>query len=62
MGFSDLIVAIGIMLLIEGSIIAFTPGGWRRAVTQMLAQSDDNLRTFGLVFVLVGAAVLWFAT
>ncbi|MDA9008693.1 DUF2065 domain-containing protein [Alphaproteobacteria bacterium] len=60
MTFTDLLVGIGIMLLIEGSIIALMPKGWRNAVTQMLTQSDDTLRTFGLVFVLLGAALLWF--
>ena len=60
MTFTDLLVGIGIMLLIEGGIIALMPTGWRNAVTQMLTQSDDTLRTFGLVFVLVGAALLWF--
>ena len=61
MDLTDLMTAIGIMLLLEGGIIALVPGRWRAAVTQLLAQSEDSLRTFGLIFVLVGAAILWFA-
>ncbi len=60
MTFKVLLMAVGLMLLLEGGVIGLSPGGWRRAVTQLLQQNDETLRLFGLVFVLLGAAILWF--
>ena len=62
MNWTDLITALALVLIIEGAVIALGTESWRRAVTQLLQQSNDSLRTFGLIFVVAGAAILWFAS
>ena len=55
----DLIVALGLVLVIEGLMLAAVPGAVRRA-TEAIAQTPDTpLRLAGLVGAIVGLVIVW---
>jgi uncharacterized protein YjeT (DUF2065 family) len=56
---SDLIVAIGLVAVIEGVAYAAAPSMMRRAVQQVLAFSDTHLRLGGLAAMVVGVLIVW---
>lgn len=56
---SDLVVALGLMLVIEGLTFAALPGMSRRAMEAMHALPDFQLRIVGLCGALAGLAVVW---
>ncbi|MEM9331610.1 MAG: DUF2065 domain-containing protein [Pseudomonadota bacterium] len=56
---SDLIVAIGLVLVLEGMIYALFPGSMRKMVEEMSKLSDGTLRTFGLGALICGVFVVW---
>ena len=56
---SDLIVALGMVLVIEGLIYALFPGGVRRLAMELPNMSDSTLRTFGLIVLAIGVGVVW---
>jgi uncharacterized protein YjeT (DUF2065 family) len=56
----NLITALALVLILEGAVIAVFTGGWRQAMSKTLTQSDEMIRTTGLVVFLVGAGLLWF--
>jgi uncharacterized protein YjeT (DUF2065 family) len=55
---SDLLAALALMLVFEGLLPFLNPGGWRRVVTQLAANSDRHLRTGGLVCMGLGLLLL----
>lgn len=56
----DLLVALSLVLVIEGMLPFLSPKGWREGV-QMIAQFDNRtLRMVGLVSMLLGTALLYF--
>lgn len=56
---SDLIVALGLVLVIEGLIYAVFPGGVRRLAMELPNLPDTILRTFGIVVLVAGVCVVW---
>jgi uncharacterized protein YjeT (DUF2065 family) len=55
----DLIVALGLVLVIEGLMLAAVPGAVRRA-TEAIGQTPDTpLRLAGLVGAIVGLVIVW---
>ena len=56
---SDLLVALGLVLVIEGLIYAIAPEAMKRMVAQVLALPASSLRIGGLVAAGVGLAVVW---
>lgn len=56
---SDLIVAIGLVLAIEGTLYALMPHKLKAMMLQMQATPDQVLRTGGLVAVAVGVLLVW---
>lgn len=56
---SDLIVAIGLVLVIEGALYALFPGGMQRMMQQMQAVAPSSLRTTGLVAAAIGLVIVW---
>lgn len=54
-----LLMAVGLVFVIEGLTPFLFPRLWRRAMQQMLMQSDRSIRVFGLVSMLIGLAVLY---
>ena len=51
----DLLVAVALVLVLEGLLPALNPRGWRRAVEQLSAISDRAIRRFGVVMIVLGA-------
>lgn len=55
----DLGVAVALMMMIEGVLYALFPHGIKDMMRWMVQNSDETLRTIGLLFATVGAAFLW---
>jgi uncharacterized protein YjeT (DUF2065 family) len=56
---ADFLVALGLVLVIEGLTFAAFPGPAKRALAALLAAPDGNLRLVGLVSALLGLLVVW---
>jgi uncharacterized protein len=58
-GFWDLLLAAGaLMLVLEGLLPFFSPGGWRRLFEQATRLSDGQIRFLGLSSMLLGVVLL----
>ena len=51
--------ALALVLVIEGLLPAINPAGWRQMFTRLLAMDDQQLRTAGLVSMVLGLLLLW---
>jgi uncharacterized protein YjeT (DUF2065 family) len=56
---SDLVVAIGLVLVIEGLLWSLFPGLGRKLLEATARTSESSLRMAGAVAVAVGVAVVW---
>ncbi len=54
----SLLLALGLMLLIEGLLPLLNPALWRQVFSRMLAMSDGQLRFVGLASLLAGGLLL----
>lgn len=52
---SDLLVALALVLVLEGLLPALNPRGWRNAMEQLARLSDRVIRRFGIVMIVAGA-------
>jgi len=52
---ADLLVAMALVLILEGLLPALNPRGWRRAMEQLGTLSDRAIRRFGIVMIVFGA-------
>jgi uncharacterized protein len=57
----DLLVALGLVLVIEGILYAAFPGGMKSAMAQVFTLPDQVLRVAGLLAAVVGLFVVWLA-
>jgi len=55
------LLALGLMLVLEGLMPMVAPTRWRRLFEQLLQLQDGQLRFFGVFLVLLGLALLWCA-
>ncbi len=55
------LLAIGLMLVLEGLMPMVAPTRWRRLFEQLLKLQDGQIRFFGVFLVLLGLAFLWWA-
>lgn len=53
------LMAIGLVLVLEGLLPFLTPQLWRRVMQQMFMQSDRALRAFGLASMLLGLGLVY---
>jgi len=53
------LLALGLMLLLEGLLPMVAPSRWRHLFTQMLQLHDGQIRFFGVFMVLAGLALVW---
>jgi len=53
-----LLLGLGLVLLIEGLLPFFSPGGWRQIFTRVLAMTDGQVRFMGLASMLAGLVIL----
>jgi len=58
-GFSDFMVGIGMLFVIEGLLFAAMPAWMREAVKSVLVTPDNVLRVIGIVSALGGLALIW---
>lgn len=56
---TDLLVALGLVLVIEGLIWALAPEFGRSLLAAAAATPDQSLRTAGWVAIALGAFVVW---
>jgi uncharacterized protein YjeT (DUF2065 family) len=56
---SDLVVAIGLVLVIEGLLWSLFPGLGRKLLEAAAGTPESSLRMAGAVAVAVGVAVVW---
>ena len=56
---SDLLLAVGLVLALEGLIYAAFPDGMKRAMRQLLEMPSNTIRTTGLVAALIGVGIVW---
>ena len=59
MFWTEILTAIALVLIIEGMVPFIGPGKYRQIVVQMAQLSDNNLRTVGLVIMIVGVVLLF---
>ncbi|MEY2839783.1 MAG: hypothetical protein RJB60_2082 [Pseudomonadota bacterium] len=52
-------MALGLVLVIEGLLPFFNPGGWRRTFEQVLQMNDGQLRFLGLAGIVSGLLLIW---
>ncbi len=58
MQWNDLFAAIALMLMLEGILPFLNPGRYRKMLEMLEHVSDRQLRTIGLVVMLIGAVAL----
>ena len=56
---SDFLVAIGLVLVIEGAIYAIAPDRMKTMMRQVMDVPDQTLRTVGLIAAAIGVAMVW---
>jgi uncharacterized protein YjeT (DUF2065 family) len=55
----DLLTALALVLVIEGTLYALFPEGMRRMMAQMLDLPEQRLRIAGLAGVVIGLVAVW---
>ncbi len=55
----DLVVAVGLMLAIEGLLFAAFPGGVKQAMANVQDTPDHVLRGVGIACAIVGILAIW---
>ena len=55
-----LLLALGLMLILEGLLPMISPRRWRGLFEQILQLQEGQIRFFGLLMVVFGLVVVWF--
>lgn len=55
-----LLLALGLMLILEGLLPMISPRRWRGLFEQMLQLHEGQIRFFGMLMVVFGLVVVWF--
>lgn len=58
---TDFIRALALLMIFEGVMPFLSPNGFKKNMLRMLQVPNNNLRIFGLVFMLLGLALLYWA-
>lgn len=58
---SDLVTALGLVLIIEGLVYAASPARLKAMMARLEEIPDETLRMGGLIAVAVGVAIVWLA-
>jgi hypothetical protein len=58
-GISDFLVAIGLVLAIEGILFAAFPGPLKRAMAHVTETPDGALRLMGIASAVAGVVLVW---
>jgi len=57
----DLVLALALLLVLEGLLPALNPRGWRSAMEQLGALSDSAIRSVGIGMLAIGALIFHLA-
>jgi uncharacterized protein YjeT (DUF2065 family) len=57
----DLLLALGFVAIVEGLVLALAPSRLRAALEMMARMEPELCRTFGLLAVTAGVALVWLA-
>ncbi len=57
--FTDFLIGIGILFVLEGLMFAASPAWMRRAMKSALVTPDNILRIVGIVSAVVGLLLIW---
>ena len=58
---SDLVTALGLVLIIEGLVYAAAPARFKAMMARLEEIPDEILRMGGLIAVALGVAIVWLA-
>ena len=58
----ELIIAFGLFLFIEGVLYALFPSKMRSMLQKLNVVNNNQLRTGGLLFAIIGFAIIWYFT
>lgn len=58
-GWSDLVTALGLVLVIEGVLLTLMPGALKRVVAEILTQPERRLRIGGVASAVLGLLIVW---
>ena len=56
----ELIIAFGLFLFIEGILYAIFPSKMKNMIMKLNEATDNQLRTGGLVFAVIGFFIIWY--
>ncbi|MBG51661.1 MAG: DUF2065 domain-containing protein [Alphaproteobacteria bacterium] len=56
---TDFLVALGLVLVLEGLLYALFPGAMKRMVMLVLTMPDEAIRRSGLVALALGVVIVW---
>ena len=56
----ELIIALGLFLIIEGLLYAIFPSKMKNMLSKLNLIPDRQLRSGGLIFAIVGFAIIWY--
>ena len=54
-----LLSGLSLVLIVEGRMPFLVPGLWKRMFSKVIQQSDNSLRLFGFVCLILGAALMF---
>lgn len=60
--FDAFLLALGLMLILEGLMPMVSPWKWRRLFEQLLQLEDGQIRFFGMAMVIAGLLLFWFVS
>ena len=56
----ELIIAFGLFLFVEGILYALFPSKMKNMLLKLNETSDNQLRIGGLIFAIIGFAIIWY--
>ncbi len=56
----ELIIAFGLFLFIEGILYAIFPSKMKNMIMKLKEATDNQLRTGGLIFAVIGFLIIWY--
>ena len=56
----ELIIAFGLFLFIEGILYAIFPSKMKNMMVKLKEATDNQLRTGGLIFAVIGFFIIWY--
>tara|TARA_B100000287_G_C19944908_1_gene508031 strand:- start:190 stop:372 length:183 start_codon:yes stop_codon:yes gene_type:complete len=56
----EMIIAFGLFLFIEGALYAIFPSKMKDMLKKLNDVSDNQLRTGGLLFAVIGFVIIWY--